>query len=137
MSPSYSLLPITFGLGALFSWGTSDFLGGYAARRANAFLLTTIAHGSGLFVMIVLALAAAVLGAAIPTAFNVLTEGSPGFLHIAGFAMAGIGILLISRTEDNVRADGLWPAVLAGIGFAGFFLCIKQAGNSSALWIVV
>ena len=26
-------------------------------------------------------------------------------------------------------------AVLAGIGFAGYFLCVRQAGNSSVFWI--
>jgi drug/metabolite transporter (DMT)-like permease len=178
MALSSQLVPTSFSLCAVFSWGTSDFLGGYAARRANAFLLTTIAHASGLFLMIVLALAnhsaypsrsgigwaiaaglsgggalaifyralaagkmgltapvAAVLGAAIPTAFNMVTEGLPGMVPTCGFALAGIGILLISRTEDGTRADGIGLAVLAGIGFAGFFLCIKQAGNGSALWI--
>jgi uncharacterized membrane protein len=25
--------------------------------------------------------------------------------------------------------------VLAGIGFAGFYLCVHQAGNTSALWV--
>lgn len=178
MAISSPLVPTSFSLGAVFSWGTSDFLGGYAARRANAFLLTTIAHASGLLLMIVFALAnhsacpsrsgiawavaaglsggaalaifyralaagkmgltapvAAVLGAAIPTAFNMVTEGLPGIVPTAGFALAGVGILLISRTEDNTRADGIGLAVLAGIGFAGFFLCIKQAGNGSALWI--
>lgn len=178
MALSSSLVPTTFSLCAVFSWGTSDFLGGYAARRANAFLLTTIAHASGLLLMLVLALGnhsaypsrsgiawavaaglsggaalaifyralaagrmgltapvAAVLGAGIPTAFNILTEGPPGIIPIAGFALAGIGILLISRTEDNTRTNGIGLAVLAGIGFAGFFVCIKQAGTGSALWI--
>jgi drug/metabolite transporter (DMT)-like permease len=78
---------------------------------------------------------AAVLGAGIPTAFNIATEGPPGVVPIIGFILAGIGILLISRTEDNIRTNGLGLAVLAGIGFAGFFLCIKQAGTGSALWI--
>jgi drug/metabolite transporter (DMT)-like permease len=178
MALSYVIVPTSFSLSAVFSWGTSDFLGGYAARRANAFLLTTIAHASGLFLMVVLALAnhsacpskraiawalaaglsggaalaifyralaagkmgltapvAAVLGAGIPTVFNIVTEGPPGLVPIAGFVLAGIGILLISRAENNTRADGFGLAVLAGIGFAGFFLCIKQAGNGSALWI--
>ena len=54
---------------------------------------------------------------------------------MAGFALAGIGILLIARTEDGSPPDGIGLAVLAGIGFAGFYLCIKQAGNESALWI--
>ena len=178
MPSSYSLISTSFSLGAVFSWGTSDFLGGYAARRANAFVLTTIAHASGFVLMIALALAnrsvfpshrgiawavaaglsggaalaifyralavgkmgltapvSAVLGAAIPTAFNIIKDGPPGIVPGIGFALAGIGILLISRTEDNVRADGLGLAILAGLGFAGFFLCIKQAGSDSALWI--
>jgi len=178
MALSPALIPTSFSLCAIFSWGTSDFLGGYAARRANAFLLTTVAHASGLLLMIALALAnhsacpsrsgiawalaaglsgggalaifyralstgnmgltapvAAVLGAAIPTAVNIVTEGSPGVVPITGFVLAGVGILLISRTEDKTRTDGIGLAVLAGIGFAGFFLCIKQAGNGSALWM--
>jgi len=47
--------PTGLSLAAVFAWGTSDFLGGYAARRANAFLLTSIAHASGLLLMLVLA----------------------------------------------------------------------------------
>jgi drug/metabolite transporter (DMT)-like permease len=178
MALSSPLVPTSFSLCAVLSWGTSDFLGGYAARRANAFLLTTIAHASGLLLMIAMALVnhsaypsrteiawalaaglsggaalaifyralaagnmgltapvAAVLGAAIPTAFSMITEGPPGIVPAAGFVLAGIGILLISRTEDNTQTNGIGPAVLAGIGFAGFFLCIKQAGSGSALWV--
>ena len=30
------------------TWGTSDFLGGYATRRANAFLFTTVVNIGGL-----------------------------------------------------------------------------------------
>ncbi len=172
------LVPTSFSLAAVFSWGTSDFVGGYAARRANAFVLTAIAHASGLALMTTLALTnqsswpsehslewavaagfcggaalaifyralaagrmgltapvAAVLGAAIPTAVTVITEGPPGIVPVAGFVLAGIGILLIARAEDGSRPDGIGLAVLAGIGFAGFYLCIKQAGNGSALWI--
>jgi hypothetical protein len=54
MLPSIQLVPTGFGLAAVLSWGTSDFLGGFASRRANAFLLTTIAHGSGLLLMVAL-----------------------------------------------------------------------------------
>jgi len=172
------LVPTSFSLAAVFAWGTSDFVGGYAARRANAFLLTGIAHASGLVLMTTLALAnhsswpsknglewavaagfcggaalaifyralaagrmgltapvAALLGAGIPTAVTIFTQGAPGIVPMAGFALAGIGILLIARTEDGSPPDGIGLAVLAGIGFAGFYLCIKQAGNESALWI--
>ena len=79
---------------------------------------------------------AAVLGAAIPTLVTAFAEGFPGYRHVLGFVLAGIGVWLISRTEgDTGRPAGLGMAVLAGIGFAGFYLCVHQAGNASPLWI--
>jgi drug/metabolite transporter (DMT)-like permease len=178
MALPYPFAPATFSLGAVFVWGTSDFVGGYAAKRANAFVVTLIAHASGMLLMTALALlthspfpskhclewalaaglaggaalaifyralaagnmgltapVAAVLGASLPTAFGMITEGWPGAAPIAGFVLAVIGIWLISRSEDNRRPEGIGLAVLAGIGFAGFYLCAKQAGDGSALWI--
>lgn len=172
------LVPVSFSLAAVLSWGTSDFLGGYAARRANAFLLTTIGHAAGASLMVALALlnhsafptvasarwgvaaglcggaalaslyralalgrmglaapVTAVIAAAIPTAFGMITEGLPGKSQLVGFLLAGIGIWLISRSESNTRREGLGLAVLAAVGFAGFFLCVKQAGSGSALWL--
>jgi drug/metabolite transporter (DMT)-like permease len=169
--------PTAFSLAAVFSWGTSDFVGGYGARRANAFVLTAIAHISGLVLMAAVALAthspfpsrtaiawsllaglcgggalaifyralaagrmgltapvAAVLGAAIPTVFGIFREGLPQPAQITGFVLAAVGIWLISRTEDDSPPEGIGMAALAGIGFAGFYLCIKQAGDGSAFW---
>jgi drug/metabolite transporter (DMT)-like permease len=175
-----SYLPVGLSLAAVSAWGTSDFLGGYASRRANAFVLTTIAHGSGMVLMAAIALAthapfpsahavkwalvggatggaalaifyralasgkmgltapvAAVLGAGIPTAFAIFTEGMPGGLRLAGFALAVAGIWLISRPSDGTKTEGLGMAMLAGVGFAIFFMAMKQAGEGSALWIAV
>jgi drug/metabolite transporter (DMT)-like permease len=169
--------PTAFSLAAVFSWGTSDFVGGYGARRANAFTLTAIAHISGLLLMAAVALAthspfpsrtaiawsllaglcgggalaifyralatgrmgltapvAAVLGAAIPTVFGIFREGLPQPAQIIGFVVAAVGIWLISRTEDDSPPEGIGMAALAGVGFAGFYLCIKQAGDGSAFW---
>jgi len=79
---------------------------------------------------------AAVLGAGIPTVVSAFIAGFPGFRHIVGFLLAGVGVWLISRTEgENGRPAGLALAVMAGIGFAGFYLCVSQAGGASALWI--
>jgi drug/metabolite transporter (DMT)-like permease len=178
MALPYTLIPVSFSVAAVFSWGTSDFMGGYAARRANAFLLTAIAHLSGLVLMASIAIAthqpfppraavawalvaglcgggalaifyralstgrmgltapvAAVLGAAIPTAFGMFREGLPHSIQIAGFAVAAAGIWLISRPENNSSPEGIGMAALSGIGFAGYYLCVKQAGNASAFWI--
>jgi drug/metabolite transporter (DMT)-like permease len=180
MALGSELVPTSFSLAASFAWGTSDFLGGYAARRANAFLLTTIAHMGGLLLMLALASGtqaqfpsersllwalagglsgggalaifyralslgrmgltapvAAVLGAAIPTIFGMVTQGMPGAMHIVGFVVAAVGIWLISRTEDQSGLEGIGLAALAGVGFAGFYLCISQAKDGSALWLAV
>src|SRR5882672_8860523 len=54
MLPSIQLVPTGFGLAAVLSWGTSDFLGGFASRRANAYFLTAISHAGGLVLALAL-----------------------------------------------------------------------------------
>jgi drug/metabolite transporter (DMT)-like permease len=174
-----------YGLAAVLAWGTSDFLGGYATRRANAFLFAVVFNLGGLSMVATLAAAthapfpsrhavvwvlvggmcggagvaiffralsagkmgvtapvAAVLGAAIPTLFSIFTDGLPGKVPILGFVIAAVGLWLITRTqtgdgndEDSGRPQGIGLAVLAGIGFACFYLCIRQAGDASVFWI--
>ncbi len=78
---------------------------------------------------------AALLAAAVPVAFAFTVEGLPHPLQMTGFALAGLGIWLISKPDHSAgRPKGLGLTVLAGLGFAGFFLCINQTGDSSALW---
>src|SRR5258706_1124952 len=79
---------------------------------------------------------AAVLGAGIPTVVVAFMAGFPGYRQGFGFVVAGIGVWLISREDESGRPEGLGWAVIAGIGFAAFYLCIKKAGNGSPLWIV-
>jgi len=121
--------------GALFPGNASlawSLLAGALGGLALALFYRALARGN----MGLVAPVAAVLGAAIPTIVTAFTEGVPGYRHLAGFILAGIGVWLISRTEAGVgRPEGLGMAVLAGIGFAGFYLCIHQAGGGSALWI--
>ena len=164
IAPQY--IPAAYSLTAVGVWGASDFLGGVGARRANAFLFTAIVHISGMVPgntsllwslaagavggialaifyrslaqgnMGLIAPVAAVLGAAIPTIVTAFSEGVPGYRHVLGFLLAGIGVWLISRTETGAsQPEGLGMAVLAGIGFAGFYLCIHRAGNANALWV--
>lgn len=81
---------------------------------------------------------AAVLGAGIPTMVTSFTVGFPGYRQVAGFALAIVGVWLISRTEEGSRRpEGLGLAILSGIGFATFYLCINQARGGSALWIAM
>jgi len=178
MSAAPQVSTAAYGLAAVLAWGTSDFLGGYATRRANAFLFTTVVNLGGLFLVVTLASAthapfpsgrsaawvlaggisggaalaifyralssgrmgltapvAAVLGAAIPAVVSMFTEGLPGRIPLVGFVLAATGLWLITRTEDGGKPEGIGLAMLAGIGFASFYLCVRQAGDASALWI--
>ena len=169
---------VLYALGAFLSWGISDFVGGYTARRFNSFYLAALGHLSGTVLMVAIAVAnhesmpslmhlrwafaagvcggialalfyralsqgnmglaapvSAVLGAAVPVAFGVFTEGLPGALPVAGFVFALLGIWLVSRPEQGRRPEGLALAMVSGLGFALFFIFIKQAGSGSALWI--
>ena len=181
MTSAEQLVPVGFSLAAVLCWGTSDFTGGYASKRSDAFLVTMLSHAGGFALMLALALlthasypspssrnwaliagalggtalaifyrtlasgdmgitapVAAVLGAAIPAAFTMITQGVPGTLPVAGFLLAGLGIWLISRPDGSANHyAGISMAALAGIGFAGFFICIHRTGNSSALWSAV
>lgn len=76
----------------------------------------------------------AVLSAAIPTAYASLKAGVPGVLPVAGFILALLGIWLISRPEDGGRPQGLGLAIVAGLGFALFYIFMQRAGSGSALW---
>lgn len=178
MSAAPQFATAAYGMAAVLAWGTSDFLGGYATRRANAFLFTTVVNIGGLLLVGMLAVAthaplpsgrsaawmlaggisggaalaifyralssgrmgltapvAAVLSAAIPAVFSMYREGLPGSVPMLGFVLAAIGLWLITRTEAGSTPDGIGFAVLAGIGFASFYLCVRQAGDASPLWI--
>ncbi len=109
-----------------------SLISGAVGGLALALFYRSLASGN----MGLVAPVAAVLGAAIPTIVTAFAEGFPGYWRVLGFILAGIGVWLISRTESGAgRPAGLGMAMLAGIGFAGFYLCVHQAGNASPLWI--
>src|SRR5438552_7458541 len=58
MAISAQLSSASYSLGAVCTWGVSDFLGGYTARRFQAFFLAALGHLSGTVMMVTVALAA-------------------------------------------------------------------------------
>lgn len=178
MAGAAPLASSAYALGTVCSWGVSDFIGGYAARRFQAFFLVALGHLSGTALVVSLALLnhevfppmahflwacaggiaggvalplfyralsrgrmglaaplAAVLSASIPTAFGILTQGLPRGVTLMGFGLAILGIWLISRPENAGRPEGLGLALMAGVGFAAFYICMQQAGSGAALWL--
>ena len=71
---------------------------------------------------------------------DIALEGAPSRWSIGGFALAVLAIWLITRPEPQGTKRRSWSpkgvaaAALAGIGFAGFYLCVHQA-SGSASWI--
>jgi len=89
---------------------------------------------------------AALMGAAIPTLADIAMEGAPRRWTMVGFVLAIVAIWLITRPESPPKGlpengesgppKGVAMAALAGVGFAGFYLCIHQASGSPA-WIAL
>jgi uncharacterized membrane protein len=113
-----------------------SLLAGALGGVALVFFYRALSRGN----MGLIAPVSAVLSAAIPTIATAFITGFPGIRQVLGFVLAGVGVWLISRTEGGNgqperRPEGLGVAVLAGIGFAGFYLCTHQAGNAAAWWV--
>lgn len=105
---------------------------GSLAGLSLVFFYRALAQGN----MGLIAPVAAVLSAAIPTIVGAFSEGFPDARRVLGFILAAVGVWLISRTEAaSGRPQGLAAAVLAGAGFAGFYLCTHRAGTASAFWV--
>ena len=51
MPASAQLVSVLYALGAFLTWGISDFVGGYTARRFNSFYLAALGHFSGTVLM--------------------------------------------------------------------------------------
>jgi drug/metabolite transporter (DMT)-like permease len=165
-------------LGALMAltsaavWGSGDFCGGFATRKASQFHVLVLSALSGIGVLVVCAAiwreslpsnrdliwamlggaagalgmaalyralsmghAAAVaptsgvIGAALPVVFSLFTQVQPGPERLAGFALAFLGIWLVSRTAaggGRISRQTFLLACLAGTGFGGFFILIAQ-----------
>ena len=71
---------------------------------------------------------------------DIALEGAPSRWTIGGFVLAIFAIWMITRPESGNKKDdpgppaGVGMAALAGVGFAGFYLCIHQA-SGSPVWV--
>jgi drug/metabolite transporter (DMT)-like permease len=112
-------------------WGA---LAGLLGLIGLGFLLQGFAAGR----MGIVAPVSAVLATAIPVIFAAFSEGLPRQLQLLGFGLALVGIWLLSRPERlGGRPAGLGMALLAGLGFGGFFTALSQIGENAVFWPLV
>lgn len=109
-------------------WGA---LAGTLVMAGYGFLLNGFASGR----MGIVAPVSGVLATAIPVIFSAFTEGLPRGLQLLGFGLALVSIWMLSRPEKfGSRPAGLGMALLAGVGFGGFFTALDQVGESAIFW---
>ena len=100
-------------------------LAGVAATVSIASLYYALAVANSAIV----APTSAVIGAAIPVLFGILFQGLPKVTQFFGFLAGLLGILLVTRSASGTDLGdrrGLWSAIVAGIGFGGYFILIGQ-----------
>ena len=132
---------IGFGLTTSAAWGTSNFLGGYASRGANPFLLSTISHLSALGFVFLLAktlhapipsshaliwslLAGIAGGLALAILYGSLSSGRMGLASpvVAVFSVSIPAIVTIVREGS--------PGAARLIGFALAILGVSLIGRT-------
>ena len=195
---------LLFGLASALCWGTGDFAGGLASRRASIAAALLGSQGFGLLFSALIfvvareptpALAAlgwaglaglsgtvglgsfyramragpmgiaapvvAVVGAGIPAVVGVARGDALDTSQVVGIGLALIAVAVVSihgettnspngvrgaheqpfhpgPSRHRARATAVAPMILAGLGFAGFFLLIDQATQTGAgIWWAV
>jgi drug/metabolite transporter (DMT)-like permease len=75
-----------------------------------------------------------VLGAGLPVLYGMITEGLPHQTQLIGFGLAAVGILLVSYSGSMLIKATFVPAMLAGLGFALFYITLEQGLSVSLFW---
>ena len=122
---------------------------GEAAPTARPLAWAALAGANGAFGLLALYSALAsgrmgiaapvsgVVGAVVPVLVGAGVQGWPGALRLAGFALALVGVWLLTAAGDGADQVGpreLTLPVLAGVSFGLFLVFIHRAGGSGILW---
>ena len=99
------------------------------AGVAGSIGLTVLYHALSQGYTAIVAPVSAVIGAALPVGFGMLSHGLPASSRLVGFMLAFAGIWLVSQTAlpgGAVSRRAFLQGCLAGAGFGGFFILIAQ-----------
>jgi drug/metabolite transporter (DMT)-like permease len=131
------LLPIYGGALSARTLGWS-VLGGAAGLIGVALLYAGLAQAP----MNVISPVTGVMSAAVPVLSGVVLGERPSALAWLGVGLGLVAVVLISRQpEDHPHGPIGWRpiamAVVAGIGFGAYFVCLARSDPDSGLWPVV
>jgi drug/metabolite transporter (DMT)-like permease len=117
--------------GAPLAWGLLAGITGGLSLTAFYVALSRGAMGAS-------AAVSGLLAAAIPSVVSIAHEGSPGWLRMAGFLIAGCAIWMIAAGENPEAVPAsrgtVWLAVGSGAGFGVYFVALKYAASAGLIW---
>jgi drug/metabolite transporter (DMT)-like permease len=106
---------------------------GLAAGASGAVGLAAFYRGLAIGTMGLVAPVSA-LGALVPLVVDLAAGRSPGPLALTGMAVALAGAALAASAPGRATRRGLGLAVVAALGFGGFFVLLAEAADQSVLW---
>ena len=134
------LLVLVFAPSLAERFDGADFLtgmvGGLFGLVGISLLYRNLSRGP----MAVVAPIAALTNAVVPVLWGVGFGERPTSIHAAGILLGFVAIVLVSRPPETagVVVPGLvFESVLAGVGFAGFFIALDATDLASSPWPIV
>lgn len=121
--------------GRTLAWSLA---GGLAGLAGVALLYSALAIAP----MNIISPITAVMSAAVPVLGGVLRGERPGPMAWLGILLGLLAVVLISRQpSDHPHPPAGWRAllmaVLAGVGFGSYFVCLASTDHDSGMWPVV
>ena len=118
-----------------------DFCLGIAASGFGLSGLALLYRGLARGPMAVVAPVTAVTCAALPVLWGVVFGDDLSGLHVAGILLSLLSIALVSRTRADAPVSAsprlIVESLLAGVGFAAFYIVIDGTNAASAPWPIV
>ena len=105
-----------------------SFFWGAMAGAAGALGMAALYHALSMGNTASVAPTSAITCATLPVLFGLITAGLPKPTQLGGFALAFVGIWLVSKSAsagEKTFREGMVLSFLSGIGFGGFFIFIS------------
>ena len=112
---------------------TEDLLLGVAAGVSGVIGLVAFYRGMAVGSISIIAPISA-LGALVPLAVDLVAGRTPGTLALVGMAVALTGAAIAARAPGPASRRGIGLALVAAVGFGGFFALLGEAAAESAVW---
>ena len=120
---------------------TTDLLWGSIAGISGVIGIVVVFWAMAIGPMRVVAPLAAVVGAVVPFVVGLAIGERPGRVATLGAFLAIVALPLITREhhhdDEPVTIQAVYGGIVAGLGFAGFFIAIDQVSEASGLWPLV